>query len=345
LDRKRLMVSLDIANAFLIATVPLAAVLGTITVPHLLLVALFVSSIAVWYDAAAFGALPAIVPRDHLTVATSRIFTLNTLAMIGGPSLAGVAIATVGPSQALALDAVTYLISAVLIGSVRTKLSTPRLEIPGATAPLWRQIGRDARVGMRFIFEHPLVRPATLLGIGISATGGAVLGINVVFAVRGLGLASNDPRIGVLYTGGAIGALLATLALPFLAKRIPAGRVTVIGLAVAVVLLLAYATAPGFAIAVVLLLGFQACYTLVTSNGFTLRQFVTPNELQGRVNTFARMIAMSGQPLGAIFAGLAAEAFDVRTALILMTVPLAICAVLAWLTPLRTSTVRTVGTA
>ncbi|MDZ7914940.1 MAG: hypothetical protein U5O16_24415 [Rhodococcus sp. (in: high G+C Gram-positive bacteria)] len=38
-------------------------------------------------------------------------------------------------------------------------------------------------------------------------------------------------------------------------------------------------------------------------NGITVRHLVTPDELQGRVNTTARMLAWGGQPIGAGVAG------------------------------------------
>src|SRR4029450_513449 len=121
-----------------------------------------------------------------------------------------------------------------------------------------------------------------------------------------LGVPSDDARIGLLFTAGAVGALLATLLLPRLAARGPAGRITGVGLAVCGLLLLAYAAAPGYLPAIGVYLLFQCVYTLVNTNGFTLRQFLTPDDLQGRVNTYALMITMSGQPVGALLGGLLA---------------------------------------
>jgi MFS family permease len=340
-DRKRLLVTLDLANTVLIGSIPLAAAAGALHLGHLFAVAVLLPTLTVWYDAASFGALPMIVPRAELTRATTRIFSMNTVALVVGPTVAGALIAAVGPGRALAADALSYLGSALLLRMIATALRSPAAGPDEERLPFARRVARDAREGLRFIFGHPLIRAATLLAVGISATAGAVLGLNVVYAVRALGVPSDDPRIGLLFTAGAVGALAATLLLPRLAAHVPAGRITVLGLTGCVALLAAYAAAPDYLPAIGLYLLFQCVYTLVNTNGFTLRQYLTPDALQGRVNTYARMITMSGQPVGALLGGLLAETLDVRTAIAVMTVPIAVSAAAAWFSPLRTSRVRT----
>jgi MFS family permease len=162
-----------------------------------------------------------------------------------------------------------------------------------------------------------------------------VIGLTVVYAVQGLGLAATDSRIGLLYTATAIGALAASLLLPFLTKRMAIGRITLIGLFTHVAMLAALALAPNVWAGILLIGLWEMCNTLIIINGIALRQQVTPDHLQARVNTTARMIAWGGQPFGAAIGGILTEAFDIRVALLLVAVGVGISALAGWFSPLR----------
>ena len=59
-------------------------------------------------------------------------------------------------------------------------------------------------------------------------------------------------------------------------------------------------------------------YTLVTTNGISLRRLVIPDPLQSRVNAYARMIAWGGTPFGAVLGGLLTQLTSIRVALLMM---------------------------
>jgi hypothetical protein len=79
----------------------------------------------------------------------------------------------------------------------------------------------------------------------------------------------------------------------------------------------------------------QLCNTLIIINGITLRQQVTPDHLQARVNTTARMVAWGGQPFGAAVGGVLTELFDIRIALLIVAGGVALSAIYGWFSPLR----------
>jgi hypothetical protein len=92
--------------------------------------------------------------------------------------------------------------------------------------------GRGILDGLRFLWRQPLLRAMTLLaGTPVSVAGGAGMGLIVVYAVRALGLARTDSRIGLLYSAAAAGGALAALALPRVRRVLPAGRLTLVFLA------------------------------------------------------------------------------------------------------------------
>ena len=108
-NRKKVMVTADVLSTLLVATVPLADLLGELTVPHVLAVAFLGPTIGVFFDGAVFGALPTLVGRE-------RIAEANSLVLGGGrawsrwrmPSAVGVLLAFVHPAWLLGFDALTF---------------------------------------------------------------------------------------------------------------------------------------------------------------------------------------------------------------------------------------------
>lgn len=332
-DRRRLMVICDVINALLLASIPLAAAFKVLTVGHIYGVALLSATAFVWFDAANFGALPALVGRERILQANSAVWSSSTVIEIIMPSVAGLLATTLGAANTISLDALSYLLSAVALALIPRALNNHRA-VPQVEGLLQRT-RRDIGEGIRFIWGHALVRTLTLLGFGVSFTSGAVFSLIVVFGVRGLGLADNDPRLGWLFTAGAVGALLASLSLPYLTKRFAVQHITLWGLLANLFSLLLLIAAPTLTAALAIYLLWTLCNTLIVINGISLRQMVTPEPLLSRVNVTARMIAWGGSPFGAAVGGIFAESMDIRTAYLLMTVGIAISALLGWFSPLR----------
>lgn len=166
-------------------------------------------------------------------------------------------------------------------------------------------------------------------------TSGAVLGLVVVYGVRQLGLPADDARLGWLFTALAIGGLLAGLTLPMLARRVNPPRISLVGLAAMVALLIGLVLTTGLPLGLTLLAAWGVASTLVITNGIALRQQLTPDRLQGRVNVTARMIAYGGAPVGAAVGGVLADRLGIQAALLIMTTVMAATTAYAWSTPLR----------
>lgn len=193
----------------------------------------------------------------------------------------------------------------------------------------------DIREGLAFVRPQPLVRILTLLGIGNSVTSGAVLGPLAVYATRGLGLDVADGRIGLLYTAIAVGALLAALLVAPLGRRVRPGWISLGALTANPLLLTAVALAPALSSALPLLAAWGSASTLAILNGITVRQLLTPDRLQSRVNSTARLVVWGGTPFGAVAAGVLAQQTGVRGALLAATGAVALSAAAGWRSGLR----------
>jgi MFS family permease len=328
LRRRRMMITADVCCALMLATVPVAALFHALTSWHVLVVAFGVGCGFCWFDAAAWGAFVRLVGKSRLTRANSLIWSTEIVLEIAAPAAAGLLAAISDPSAVLAGDAVTYLASAALLTRIRTDLDPG---VPAAARHLWAEIGE----GLRYVWQTPVLRTLTGAGFGLNLAVGGVLGLLVVHADKALGLSPDDRRLGLLYAAGAVGSLIAAVILPRASRQAGQGAVTVAGLAVFVVSVIGLAGTSGFTVALAAWAIWSVARLTVNANGITVRQLVTPDELQGRVNTTGRMIAWGGTPFGALIGGLTADAYGVRVAYLVLAVPAAISLVAVLASPVR----------
>ena len=328
LNRRRMMVGADLACALMLASVPVADLLGLLTVWHVLAVAAGVGCGFCWFDSAAWGAFFRIVGKSGLTRANGIVWTTEVILGIAAPAAAGLLAAATDPTAVLAVDACTYLVSAALLAGMRTDLAT-------AARGARRRLRAEIAEGWRFLWGMPVVRTLVLAGFGLNLAVGGVLGLLVVHADRALGIDPADRRIGLLYAAGAVGSLVAALALPRAVRRFGQGAVSIGSFGVFVSAVAWLAGTATFAGALVAWTVWAAARLAVNANGITVRQLLTPDEFQGRVNTTGRMVAWGGTPFGALLGGMAAGAYGVRVAYLLLAVPAAIGLVALLASPVR----------
>jgi MFS family permease len=309
-NRRRVLVLTGAASGLALLTVPLADALGVLAFPQLLAVATLVSTLFVFADAASFGLVPQMVGRERVASATSTLVTVGTAIGLVGPLLAGVLVTVTSPALAIGVDGLAYLVVAVVLSRLRWAGSedTPAV-VPG------RRLHAEVAEGLRYIWAMPVVRWLTVLGAGASLAGGAASGLLVVVGVEQLGLASDSPALGWLFAVGALGTFVASLLLPRLQRRLGVGVITTTGYAVGLVALLALSATSTVLAALPLLALLNFAMTTLIVNGIVTRQVVTPDHLQSRVNTTARLIAWGGSPLGAALGGVVAGAAGTEWAL------------------------------
>jgi MFS family permease len=327
-DRRRLMVGADAAAAALLATVPLAGALGTVSAAHMLAVVVLTGTAFVWFDAAAFGALPQIVGRDRLQQANSLIFATTTVVGIAAPALGGLLAATAGPEAVIGANALTFAASSLLLRGI---------DIPAQQRAERTAIRADIAEGLRYIWTERRIRALTFAGFGIAFTGGGALGLIVVHADELLDV--RDWKLGLLYSATAIGSLLGALLLSRMTSRFGHGPVSIAAYTVELAMITALAAAgpgwAGYALAAAAWIVWDLAHTTAVVNGITVRQLLTPDALQGRVNTTGRMIAWGGAPIGAVAAGALADAVGVQHAFLLLTIPVGVGILLLVASPVR----------
>jgi len=331
-NRKTVMVTADVLSACLVASIPLAYFLDVLTVPHVMAVAFLGPTIGTFFDGAVFGAVPMLVGRQRIAAANSYVWSVQGVVEIVMPSVVGVSLAVLHPASLLVVDALSFAASAFLIRGIGRAMHVQR-EHPALTV---RQLGRDVKVGLEYLWQHAGVRTMTIVGFTQCIGGGGFVALMVVWADRQLDIGTEGLRFGLVYGAWAIGALIASVSLPRLLRGTTPAKVTLVALPFSAVLGVLTPVWDLWWVAALSLLVWSIAYTMVAINSISYRQQVTPEHLLGRVNTAGRMLAWGvGWTGGAFLAGGLSELIGLRGTLFVMTGVAFVGVVVAWTSPLR----------
>ncbi|MEK2495352.1 MFS transporter [Kitasatospora purpeofusca] len=311
-DRRRVMVVADIGRAAAIALLPIGHLTGLLSIPLLCAVGFAVGLCTVFFDIADQAFLPTVVSREQTADGNSRLEFSRSAAELAGPSLGGLLLQSVAAPLILVVNAVSYLVSALLLGLVRL----PRVEAapPREKTRMRTQIAE----GLRFVLRHRTLR-ALALATGTSnlvGLGGALGVVLTAFALRDLGLSPGE--LGLALTVGNCGALLGAVLCGRLVELAGLGRVLIAAKSMSGVAVLVLATAaPTRAVpTLIATTGIMACgITVYNIAQVSLRQAVTPTNMLARMNASVRFAVWGTLPVGATAGGYLASAVGTRRTL------------------------------
>jgi MFS family permease len=293
-DRKRMMFLADLGRAGLTALIPISVALGGPTMAVILLVAAPTSILRSFFLAGYTASVPALVGRSEVGRANSYFEAIYSAGYIIGPAVAGVLAATIGPGPTLAIDALSFALSALGLLFVRRDLRAP-VDRPR------RRLLTEIREGIDFIAANPTLRTVILFWGATSILLAPLVTALAVHVTRDLG---EPPSVlGLILASYGVGTVLGSL---LTARRIGRGRVAeillggnlVIGLALVGV---AVSVATVLQIAAAFVAGIAQSMVLVTY--ITLRTAYSPDDLLGRIGSTARSISLGLQPVGLLIGG------------------------------------------
>jgi MFS family permease len=331
-DRRRIMLGADLLRFASLATIPIAALFGALTIVQIYVIAFLAGTGRVWFEVAHYALLPGIVEPDQLVDANSKFQVTDGVSVLLGPSIGGFLIKLAGAASAIAIDALSFLVSAATIFTLPSLRAAQSPEERGWRAQLvgglrylvqHRPIFENALALMALLFfitmvdavfvfyaQHELHLDAALTGIVLGAAG---LG-PIIFGSLAPRI-SRSFRIGQLMVSAAIsvGPLLAVMDLALILPR---------PLAIALV-----------GASVALSFGMVTLWNVAT---LSYRQTVIPGHLMSRVNSSLRFIAWGTMPIAAFVGGLLAQAIGVRWLIAISAVGLTVVgAALATLSEIR----------
>lgn len=330
--RRPILIAGDLGRALLLGLVPLAWMAGRLSVELLYVVALLGGMLSLFFDVAYQAFLPLLVPRDKLTDANAKSALGGTAAQLAGPSLAGWLIQLLSAPLAIAADAVSYLVSALMLARIRAKEPAPTA---GANR---RGVRSEAGEGLHVVFRDPRLR-ALAGGRSLLALFNAMLeAVVVLYLVRALGV--GPALLGFIFSVGSAGFVVGALLPSRLAGRFGIGFAMIGGMMLVGLSDLLVPLAGGSRLIVIPLLvvaefGFGLGLTVFNVNQVSLRQAIIPLRLQGRATATVHVLLAGFVPLGALLGGLAGELVGLRTTLILAALGELLAAIWIWRSPLR----------
>jgi MFS family permease len=294
---RHVLIFADVARAVVLGSIPVADAFRVLTIAQLYAVAFAAGSLTVFFTVAYHAYLPTLVERELLVLGNARLETTRSIAQTAGPAAGGALVSVLTAPIAIAVDAMSFGVSALLLVAIRTK-DAPTPEMAD------RRLRAELREGVGYLWRQPILR-ANLFSSGLANFSfGIVWALVIVYAVRDLGLGA--VTIGaVLAVGQGVGIAGAVIA-PRIARRIGIGPAMIgaMGLAGPAILFIALAgraTAIPFLTAGWALWSLAALTTSVT--GVSIRQALVPQRLQGRVVGATRSVIFGVAPLGALAGG------------------------------------------
>ena len=315
LPRRPILIVGDLGRAIALATVPVAYAFDVLTIWQLYAVGFVTGTLTVFFDVAYQSYLPSLVAREQLVEGNSKLEISRSAAQLGGPGLAGGLVELLKAPFAILFDAISFLVSGLFVLAIgkREENVPTRAERRAAKSSMRKDLGE----GLRWVFGNPYLRTISASTATFNLFGSMMQAILAVYLIRGLEMSPGV--IGVIFALGNVGYLGAALTANKIAARIGVGPAIVAGSLCGIselLIPLAPQDANG-AIPYLVVAGIVTGFGVVLYNvtQLSMRQAITPERLQGRMNSVIRFIVWGVMPLGLLTGGAIATAFELRTAI------------------------------
>jgi Na+/melibiose symporter-like transporter len=310
LRRRPILILTDLGRAAVLATVPIAALRGSLSMTQLYIVAGVTGLLTVLFDVSYQAYVPSLVRRENLVPANARLALSESIAEVSGPGIAGFLVQALTAPIAIAFDALSFLVSAVSIALVRRPEPPPR-ERAGS------HMLEEIADGIRTSWRNPYLRVMALRTATAVLFAGFFTSLYPLFTVKTLGL--SPAVIGVVVaTGGAFAVVGATVA-ERLVGRLGIGPAMLGALLATNVTTFLHPMAHGSVVlCCVFLIAGQAgdfAWPTLNTTEMSLRQAVAPPETLARVNSAMSLMFNGLIPVGSFLGGALAEVVGVRAAM------------------------------
>ena len=312
--KRRVMIAANLTRITALTSIPLAYILSSLTLVHLMVVATILGLSTVFFDVAYQSYVPMIASKRYIGAANGRLEASYQVGLAGGPGLGGWLLGIVAAPLVYLLTAATYVASTWAIWRIRTPEPTPVRS--DAT------LGAQIREGLAFVRGQRILYP---LFSCIAAAAFANAGIRVLLPLLVLRtLSMSATQLGLLLSAGALGGILGAITRPAWITRLGIGRCIVLTNIVGVSALLAQPASvhvPVAAAWVIACSGVISSYfiTIYNVTQMSLRQEICPPDMLGRMNAIFRFAVWGVMPLGSFVAGIIASWVGVEATMYIFT--------------------------
>ena len=333
LPRRPILIIGDLGRAALLASVPIAYAFDVLTIWQLYGVGFVFGVLTVFFDVAYQSYLPSLVPRENLIEGNSKLEISRSAAQLGGPALAGGLIEVLTAPVAVLVDAVSFIGSGLFVLGIRKREELPKR---ASRRSPFEGMRAELSEGLRYVLGQRYLRWIAASTATFNFFGSVMSAILLVYLVRTVGLSPGT--IGLILAVGNIGYLVGAVVSGRTARLIGVGPTIVLGSALGASALLVpiapESNAIPFLIAYSALIGLGLPLYNITQVSF--RQAITPERLQGRMNSVMRFIVWGVIPIGTLLSGAIAATIDLRAAIWIGAIGSALAFLPVLLSPVRT---------
>jgi MFS family permease len=332
LRRKPILVTADLGRALLLGSIPVAHWLGLLTIWQLYVVGFVVGVLTVFFDVAYQSYLPSLVSRDQIIDGNAKLEISRSGAQLAGPGLAGGLVQALTAPVAVLVDAISFLASGLFLFGIKQEERAPtraeRQAGPGMKA--------EVLEGLRYVLGHRFLRWIAASTATFNFFSNVIFSVFLVFAVRELGVGPG--LIGLIFSLAAVGYLLGALLATRISRWFGVGPAIIIGAAGSLSLLLLAAAPSSSPIPFIVAgLGISSLgIPIYNITQVSFRQAITPERLQGRMNSVMRFVVWGVIPLGNLLGGALASWFSLRAAIWVGAIGMALAVLPVLLSPVRT---------
>jgi MFS family permease len=295
-DRKRLMIAVDVLLAATMLTIPALAYFHALNVFWVYAVDFAASTLSLIFEQAEFTAIPSLAAGGDLVTANGRITASFQAAQVVGPALAGVIVSVVPVTSLYIVDAGSYLVSGAALVAVGVGFN-----LAGGEEREPSTILADIREGLGYVLRHPVLRNVSLMMMLFNLVHATVMAQAVLYAKERLH--TTNFELGILFAAAGAGAVLFSLGAGRLRRRLSFSAVVLGCLMATGLSLVAFSLISWFWLAVPFWLLHEGFGSLLNINTFSLRQAIVPNNMLGRVISVAGVLAFSATPVGSLIGG------------------------------------------
>lgn len=331
MSRRLVLIVGDFGRAVLLLTIPAAWVFDALTLGQLYAVGFLVGILTVFFDVAYQSYLPSLVNREQLVEGNSKLQVTVSAAQGAGPAIGGGLIQALTAPFAVFADAFTFVASGWFSAAIKKREDlAERNEVRQS---MWT----DLKEGLRYVLKHPYLRPQAMCTSTSNFFGSMAFALLLVYAARVWGMSAGLVGVGIGL--GSVGWLLGALYVGRLQARFGVGTTTLIAAVLFGPPFLLIPFAPHsfplpFLVAAFVIGGFGGVVYNITQ--VSLRQAITPERLQGRMNSVMRFLVWGALPLGSLVGGALASSIGLRNTLIVSAAGGTLSILPIWFSPIRT---------
>jgi MFS family permease len=295
-ERKRTMISCGMGSAIALGSIAVAYLVGSITIPHIVIVWFVEGTFAVVYGLAETSALPHVVSKEQLPAAVAQQQMQYSVGSIIGPPLGG-ALYGISAILPFMVDAASYTASAFSLAAIRRRFT-------GLGNHSDKSLKTEITEGIHWLWNHELIRYMAFLTGTLNFAGS---GITLIIVVLAKDQGASSAMTGLIFAAAGVGGVIGALVAPAIQRRLSFGQaiVTLNWVFAAILLLYSIAVSP-FLIMLILFLESLIGPSYDTVQ-LTYRLAIIPDSLLGRVNSVFRLVAAGMSPFGVALTGFLLE--------------------------------------